>query len=192
MEIIKNELILKDFEFLNKRLSYPQGSTSIEEWNTLLKAKQLLIGKQMIRNGLWKNEEISLLNTYQFLTAKPIIYLINMSTKDFISKENAWLEKIKEWVGLTAQRDVIPYSAAHEVTQDEKGIRMIPQIVKVIRNALGLINFFTAGTYEVRCWTVRRETKMPSAAGLIHIDFKTGFHCAEVMKFTDLAALGNE
>lgn len=44
----------------------------------------------------------------------------------------------------------------------------------------------------MKCWTIRKGTKAPGAAGVIHTDFERGFICAEVMKFTDLDRLGTE
>ena len=55
---------------------------------------------------------------------------------------------------------------------------MIPKIIKSGYVALDLIYFFTAGHDEVRCWTVRKNTKAPQAAGVIHTDFEKGFICA--------------
>ena len=52
-------------------------------------------------------------------------------------------------------------------------------------DALDLIHFFTAGSDEVKCWTIRRGTLAPRAAGTIHTDFEKGFICAEVMKYDD-------
>ena len=49
-----------------------------------------------------------------------------------------------------------------------------------------MINYFTAGEDEVKCWTIREGCKAPGAAGVIHTDFERGFICAEVMKFDDL------
>lgn len=69
---------------------------------------------------------------------------------------------------------------------------MIPKIIKAGYNALDLIYFFTAGTDEVRCWTIRKQTKAPQAAGVIHTDFEKGFICAEIMKYDDLIHYGNE
>jgi ribosome-binding ATPase YchF (GTP1/OBG family) len=48
-----------------------------------------------------------------------------------------------------------------------------------------LITFFTGGEKEVRAWTIRRGSKAPQAAGLIHSDFERGFIRAEVIKYVD-------
>jgi len=64
---------------------------------------------------------------------------------------------------------------------------MLTKIIKTGYAALDLINYFTSGEDEVRAWTVRKRTKAPQAAGVIHTDFEKGFICAEVMKYADLA-----
>ena len=58
--------------------------------------------------------------------------------------------------------------------------------------ALDLIHYFTCGPDEVKCWTVRKGSKAPKAAGVIHTDFERGFISAEVMKYDDLNRLGSE
>ena len=69
---------------------------------------------------------------------------------------------------------------------------MVPKIIKGGYHALDLIYFFTAGHDEVRAWTIRRKTKAPQAAGVIHTDFEKGFICAEVMKYDDFVKYGSQ
>jgi len=57
---------------------------------------------------------------------------------------------------------------------------------------LGLQYFFTAGSDEVKAWTIKRGSLAPQAAGRIHSDFEKGFIMAEVMKFSDFKELGSE
>lgn len=55
--------------------------------------------------------QIEVLNKYLFLTAKPVVYLINLSVKDYIRKKNVWLAKIKEWVDKNDPgAAIIPFS----------------------------------------------------------------------------------
>jgi obg-like ATPase 1 len=54
---------------------------------------------------------------------------------------------------------------------EDKKRSMVPKIIKAGYQALDLVYFFTAGEDEVRCWTIRRNTKAPQAAGVIHTDF---------------------
>ena len=70
-----------------------------------------------------------------------------------------------------------------------------PGLHAVVRTGfelLGLITFFTAGKQEVRAWTIRRGTKAPQAAGVIHTDFEKGFIKAEVIWWEDFIKLGGE
>ena len=57
---------------------------------------------------------------------------------------------------------------------------------------LHLITYFTAGVKEVRAWTVRKGSKAPQAAGVIHTDFEKGFIRAEVIKYDDFIKYGSE
>lgn len=44
----------------------------------------------------------------------------------------------------------------------------------------------------MRAWTIRKGTKAPAAAGVIHSDFEKNFVCGEIMRFEDLKELGSE
>ena len=97
---------------------------------------------------------------------------------------------------------MIPYSAEFEsdvvaYNKDDKeeqlkyakemgAASMIDRIIKSGYKNLQLIHYFTAGSDEVKCWTLRDGSKAPQAAGVIHTDFEKGFICAEVMKYDDL------
>ena len=64
--------------------------------------------------GNWKAAEVEVLNEHQFLTAKTVVYLVNMSEKDFIRQKNKWLAKIHAWVQENVPGPIIPYSAVFE------------------------------------------------------------------------------
>ncbi|KAL8445641.1 hypothetical protein Emag_005051 [Eimeria magna] len=157
--------------------------------------------------GNWKAAEVEVLNEFQFLTAKTVVYLVNMSEKDFIRQKNKWLAKIHTWVQENVPGPIIPYSAVFEsklaeLPDDaarEKYIKdsgasksMLDKIIQTGYQALHLLHFFTCGEDEVKCWTIRAGTKAPQAAGVIHTDFERGFICAEVYKYADLVQLGSE
>jgi len=123
-------------------------------------------------------------------------------------KKNKWLAKIKQWVddhSKEAPEVIIPICVSLEAKLveigPEKGAEYLKQIgstsaiTKIIKtgyNAINLVHFFTCGEGEVRCWTIRKYTKAPQAAGTIHTDMLNGFICAEVMKYTDYKELGSE
>jgi ribosome-binding ATPase YchF (GTP1/OBG family) len=54
------------------------------------------------------------------------------------------------------------------------------------------ITFFTVGPKEARAWTIRRGTKAPQAAGIIHSDFERGFIRAETIAYEDYVRCGSE
>ena len=91
---------------------------------------------------------------------------------------------------------MIPFSVEFEKNLEVKeattGQSMIDKMIKTGYEELHLVHFFTAGEDEVKCWTIRKGSKAPKAAGVIHTDFERGFICAEVMKYTDFIELGSE
>ncbi len=69
---------------------------------------------------------------------------------------------------------------------------LIHKIIKSGYKVLNLINFYTVGADEVRAWTVRKNTKAPNAAGVIHTDMRDGFICADHFRYKDIKKLGSE
>lgn len=68
----------------------------------------------------------------------------------------------------------------------------LPKIITTMRQKLDLISFFTCGPDEVREWTIRRGTKAPQAAGVIHNDLMNTFILAQVMKYEDVVEYKDE
>merc|ERR1712100_900455 len=68
------------------------------EYDTLRKVQAVLEAGQDVRSAAWDGNEIPILNTYQFLTAKPMIYLVNLRVRSFIHRRSNWLPQIIEYV----------------------------------------------------------------------------------------------
>jgi len=116
------------------------------------------------------------------LTAKPVIFLINLSENDYVRQKNKHLLKIKQWIDENSPGDpIIPISVSLEERltrmSDEEAAEeckklgtksAIPKLVVLMRSVLNLISFFTTGPDEVRQWSIRKGTKAPQAAGVIH------------------------
>ncbi|XP_055679293.1 obg-like ATPase 1 [Lutzomyia longipalpis] len=215
LDIISEELRLKDVEKLNKDLeklerSVVRGNDKKlkPEYDALLKIKNVLCEeKKHLRFADWTAHDIEVLNKYLFLTSKPIVYLVNLSEKDFIRKKNKWLVKIKEWVDKNDPgAAIIPLSGVFEnkwaefetdaereaYAEEQKARSILDKIILTGYKALQLEYFFTAGPDEVKAWTVQKGTKAPQAAGRIHTDFEKGFIMAEVMHFVDFKEEGSE
>ncbi|THH07743.1 hypothetical protein EW146_g9220 [Bondarzewia mesenterica] len=220
MEIIKTELRLKDIEWVQKALENLKksgrslGSSSLadkarkEEIATVEKVLKLLTEeKKDARKGDWTNKEIEVVNGLSLLTAKPVTYLVNLSEKDYIRKKNKWLPKIKAWIDTNNPGDpLIPFSVALEQrlmalespeakAEEEKAVGATSALGKITHAGyacLDLIRYFTCGPDEVRAWTIRKGTKAPQAAGVIHSDFENKFVCGEIMAYEDLKEYGSE
>lgn len=214
MEIIHEELRLKDAEYLEKNLDHLERTvvrgadkTKKAEYEALKKVHGILVEeKRPVRFGTWDAKEVEELNKHMFITSKPMIYLVNMSEKDYIRKKNKWLPKIKEWIDHHDPGSVIiPFSGSLELKlmdmspeerdaylKEQQTTSSLEKIILNGYNALGLMYFFTSGEDEVKAWTIQKGTKAPQAAGKIHTDFEKGFIMAEVMKFDDFKAEGSE
>ncbi|KAG8169430.1 hypothetical protein KVR01_000175 [Diaporthe batatas] len=218
LDIIAEELRLKDIEFVEKALEMQkkktrQGGQSLEqkkareEQETIEKILAWLQDGKDVRKGNWGPKEIEVINPLFLLSAKPVVYLVNLSEKDYIRKKNKHLPKVAEWCKEHAAGDpIIPVSVSFEerLTQFEteaaaleecKNVgadSALPKIIIAMRKALDLGSFFTVGTDEVRQWTLRNGTKAPQAAGVIHTDFEKTFIQALVYPFTALKELGSE
>jgi obg-like ATPase 1 len=154
-----------------------------------------------------KPDDIDVLNELQLLTAKPVVYLVNIGEDEYYQQKNKWLGKIKEWVvKRDAQAKVIPFSVVYEakltacaddgarkvLVEEKKVPSQMGKIITTGYHALDLVHFFTAGEDEVRGWTIKRGTLAPAAAGTIHTDFQKAFIAAEVMAFDDFKECGSE
>lgn len=214
LDIIHDELIFKDMEYLNKHLGGLErvvarggDKTKKPEYDCLCKVRDLLENKKWVRMSTWDAKEIEILNHHLFLTSKPVIYLVNLSEKDYIRKKNKWLVKIKEWIDKNDPGAmVILLSCAVELKlldlgdeEEQKKYleenKMTSALEKIIVNgykALNLQYFFTSGKDEVKAWTIQKGTKAPQAAGRIHTDFEKGFIMAEVMNYSDFKEFGSE
>ncbi|KAL4125252.1 hypothetical protein PRIC2_008837 [Phytophthora ramorum] len=216
MQIIQEELRLKDIERVKKESQGVKklaergvgGKEKKVEYESLVKIQEWLESGKDVSFGTWTAPEVELLNTMQLLTAKPVVYLINVSKRDYLRKSNKYLPKIAEYIKERGGNEpVLPISCEFELEmldleaggeletyQKENPTHksILNRVLRMGYHALGLIHFFTAGKDEVRGWTIRKGRMAPQAAGVIHTDFEKGFIMAEVQAFADLKELGTE
>jgi obg-like ATPase 1 len=216
LSIISDELLLKDKAMVKARhdvvkriveKGMDKTKKSATELAVVTKVLAHLEEGKDVRGGTWGNNEIDVLNELQCLTAKPVVYLVNISQKNFEEQKNKWLKDINEWVKKRSPGSiVIPFSCPFEnylsaiddeekkkdYLKEKKVMCMIPKIIKTGYAALECIYFFTSGTDEVRAWTIRKGALAPQAAGVIHTDFEKGFIACETMAFEDFKAKGTE
>ncbi|CBQ71413.1 related to YLF2-putative glycogen phosphorylase, GTP-binding protein [Sporisorium reilianum SRZ2] len=222
MEIISTELRLKDIDWIEKALDNSKknarsaGNVSLEDKKRKEEVgiiekllKHVQEDNKDIRKGDWNNNEVEVINNLQLLTAKPVIYLVNLSERDYVRKKNKWLPKIKAWIDENNPGDLlIPFSVALEerllqlgspeaeaaelATLGDNITGALGKITKAGYDGLDLVRYFTAGPDEVRAWTFRKGLKAPEAAGIIHTDFQKKFVCGEVFGIDDIKEHGNE
>lgn len=211
IEVIDTELCLKDLDTMNTRyektekLAKTGDKEAKEKMPVYEKVKKALdAGTPLRRIGL-SEEEKKLVKDMAFITLKTVLYCANVAEKDLPSGGGPWVEKVRQ-IAAKENAQVVVISGKVEselidLTEEEQkdflkelGLAE-PGLNALIRagyQALQLITYFTAGEKEVRAWTVRKGSKAPQAAGVIHSDFERGFIRAEVMRCEDLLKYGSQ
>ncbi|KAJ3017144.1 hypothetical protein HKX48_003698 [Thoreauomyces humboldtii] len=208
LDTILSELCLKDLEILKKGVQAEMAAVkkgggryklSILFNDTIAKIQELLEKQIPVASGDWSAGEIELIKEkFQLITTKPVIYLVNLTSADYIRRKNKWLGKIAAWVQAHGGGQIIPFSIEHEQalwdaktngTEAPEGASVLPKIITTGYSALNLTYYFTAGDKEVRAWCIHANALAPQAAGVIHSDFERGFIKAEVVAFEDFKAL---
>ena len=211
IEIIEAELILKDLETVEKKLSDAEKRSKSGDKKMRAEADfysrvqaHLLSGRLAIYEKPETPEEFICMRDLHLLTAKPIMYIANVDEKHLTSetgyvqqvREIAAKERAKVVVACTkieAEIATMPYGEREEFLR-ELGVKEsgLDQVIHEGYALLDLITFFTCGPKEVRAWTVKRDSPAPKAAGEIHSDIERGFIRAEIMKYDELMRLGSE
>ena len=212
IETIELELIFADLESVDKRIDRvakamksgdKKYAAEMELWKRFKEA--LEIGRPA-RSVSITEDEAAIVKELSLLTIKPVLYAANVAEGDFAAgiENNPYVKKVEE-IAAGQNAEVLPISARIEeeisgLEGDEKLLFLeemgleesgLDRLVKKSYKLLGLISYLTAGTPEVRAWTITEGTKAPQAAGKIHTDFERGFIRAEVVAYTDLIDCGS-
>ena len=210
IETINLELIFADIETIDKKIENTKKKLKADkkyqqELNLLEKIKNTLENGKSVRTMNFTEEEQDILKDTYLLTAKPILYIANVSEEQLSDGLN---DKYVMQVASYAKEegaDVIPLCVKIEEElaslEKEDKIEMLEalglkesgldKVIKSSYDLLGLMSFLTAGEQEVRAWTIKKETKAPQAAGKIHSDIERGFIRAEIVSYNDLIREGN-
>ncbi len=209
IETINTELALADLASVEKqyhrhsKVARSGDKEAAKLVAVLEKLQPVLNEARPARSIAFSKEEHVLVRSLFLLTAKPTMYVANVSESGF--ENNPMLDKVK--AHAAAERaPVVAVSCAIEAEigglDDADKLDFLkemgmtePGLNRVIRagySLLGLQTYFTAGVKEVRAWTVAVGATAPQAAGVIHTDFEKGFIRAEVIAYDDFIALGGE
>ncbi len=194
-ETIDLELIFADLETIKKSLAKNEkrlrgnDSRAAELQPILEKVRVGLEAGQPVRQLGLDDKEKSFLSELNLLTAKPIIYVLNVD-EDKIFQESDYLTisaKIEAELAALPAAEVREYLAELKLT--ESGL---DKLIKKAYDTLDLITFFSSGPAETRAWTVKRGVSAPEAGGAIHSDFQEKFIKAEVINWRQLVEAGGE
>ena len=211
IETINLELIFSDIEMVERRIDRTakamKGDKSLaKEYEFLKRLKEHLEEGKSARSIECDDDEKAIVADIALLTSKPVIYACNMSEDDFANniESNARFNAVCE-IAKTDESQVLPICAELEaeiasLDKEEKEMFLaelgvekggLDLLIQRSYDLLGLISYLTAGTPEVRAWTIKKGTKAPQAAGKIHSDFEKGFIRAEVISFENLMENGS-
>jgi GTP-binding protein YchF len=211
IRLAEEQLIFADLMIIENRLNKVSRKAKLvkddairAEAAILHKVKDLLEDDQPLRGADFTPEERKLIRGYQFLSAKPMLLLLNVGEDDIpqmdaLEAEHAALA-VGDEMALVAICGKIQMELAQLDEEDRdtfiadlglKGLAL-DRMIKLSYDLLGLISFLTTSDKESRAWTTRRGASAPEAAGVIHDDFQRGFIRAEVVSFDDLKRCGSE
>ncbi|WMW80345.1 redox-regulated ATPase YchF [Undibacterium cyanobacteriorum] len=205
IEVIQTELCLADMGSVEKAIHRENkkarsGDKDALKLVTLLeKIMPGLNDATPIRAMGLDKEEMALIKPMCLITAKPAMYVANVSESGFTN--NPLLDQLTAYAAKQ-NAPIVAICAAIEseiadLEDDDKAAFLAdmgmeePGLDRLIRAAfklLGLQTYFTAGVKEVRAWTIHIGDTAPQAAGVIHTDFERGFIRAQTIAFEDYIA----
>ena len=212
IDVINTELLLADLETVEKRAQKAEKAAKSQaataqvktEWSAVQKLRDVLgAGKPARVAELDEDERVAARELF-LITMKPMLYVANV--------DEAGIANGNEYTSLVEQRaaeegsEVVRICGAMEaeiaqlepeerkeflaeIGLEEPGLN---RLIHAAYRLLGLITYFTSGVQEVRAWTIKRGTKAPGAAGVIHSDFERGFIKADAYHCEDLFTYGSE
>ncbi len=169
----------------------------MRKWEIITQFTEKARSGQLIKEVIKNEDDVALAKELNLLTAKKIIYVINVDEGKIKDSEGlmvSWAEKLgvqaTEVVIISAQIESELASLGEEDQQlylrdlgvEESGLE---RLIKRAYQQLSLQSFLTAGELEVRAWTVKSGSTAPEAAGVIHTDFERNFIKARVVDYDD-------
>jgi ribosome-binding ATPase YchF (GTP1/OBG family) len=187
---------------LEKLIMKSQTEKDKRELEILKKCQAILEEERPIRElDLSESEEL-IIKGFQFLSAKPVLFVLNIAESD-IDNSDELIEQLKSCLGKNCSITALSAEIEKEISQlDSADAEAFltdlhieePAMYKLIHRSydlLGLISFFTGSEKECRAWTIRSGYTAQKAAGTIHTDMEKGFIRAEVVPYDVLLDLGS-
>ena len=207
------ELALYDIGIIGKRLERIETSLKgakaterqglLREQELLTKIKANLEKEVPIRQLRLTADEARTIANYQFLTAKPLLIVVNIGEEQIPQAASLEAELNSRYSETKSGIIALCGKLEMELTQLDndaaKGFRAefgitesgLDRVIKLSYELLGLISFFTIASGEVKAWSIQKGTNALKAAGKIHSDMERGFIRAEVISYDDLMKCGS-
>jgi hypothetical protein len=212
IEITETELLLKDLDTLERAADKAARSAKSGGADARQRADVLRRLLDNVRAGypartVTRGDAVaaSVAREVGLLTAKPVLYAGNVAEEELPEPDSDAVRALQRAAAASGGEAVfICAEAEAQIAELDEADRTaflaelglsasgLDRLVTAAYRMLNLITFFTAGPKEARAWTVRAGTRAPQAAGTIHSDLQRGFIRAEVITYTDFAALGSE
>lgn len=212
IESVEIELMLYDLEQASRRMERVEKDlkkkkeTVLEvELALLTRCRQALESEKPLRELEFKPEELKMLTGFEFLTRKPMLYVLNLIDEE-AHEIGGVIEKYHlEKLTGKPQTAVVPFCGKIEAElaelDDAEAAEMMKayglaesgrdRLIQASYRLLGLISFLTCGEPECRAWTIERGMNAQKAAGAIHSDIEKNFIKADVVNWEDLLAAGS-
>ncbi len=205
-DAILTEMIVADLERIERRLerlakepnAKKPGTPDYLQATLFSRLKPELEAGKPISSAALDDSESAMVHSFQFLTDKPFVVVINTDE----GKTEA-----TEWEGSLAKQGV---SVVRLCAVLERDLALMPEeerrefiealgleesardrLVRAVYQTLDLVTFYTAGEKETRAWPLRKGATAWKAADTIHSDIARGFIRAEVVSYADFEALGS-
>ena len=206
---MEDEVILADLGVVERRLE--RLEREIKKTNTpelrkeqeiLQRCREALEAGKPLRALELAADDAKRLRGFQFLSAKPLLIVLNLDEADLANAQDAVkLAGIEDFLTGAATR-AVPICAKIELEIAELddadraafmadlGLHEsgLDRVIRASYDLLGYISFFTVGEDECRAWSIPRDTPAVLAAGEIHSDISRGFIRAEVVRYEHLLA----
>ena len=204
IETIETEIKLADLETLENKINQLEkknksGDKKIKRYLNIVKDIINKLNNDLsINNNEYTNEELSLINSFNLISSKPMLYICNVD-EDSILRGNHYSNNVKEMaekknnialiVSAVIESQIAEFDNKKDKIEMLESLDLKDTTLKKVINAgyelLDLTTFFTCGPKETRAWTIKKNSKVPKAAGKIHTDFEKGFIRAETIAFND-------
>jgi GTP-binding protein YchF len=209
--MVNSELVMHDQIFVEKRIERLEAM--VKKIKDEDQQKELALMKKMqghleqerpLRLLELTEDEDKMIRSYPFITRKKMVIAVNVGEDDLKNKtlmdgfkaacDRLMIEAMLVSAKVEAEIAVLDTQEEKDEFLADMGITAtaLETLTALCLKSLNLISFFTVGQDEVRQWLVRKDSKAPAAAGVIHSDLERGFIRAEVFKYDDLMALGSE